>query len=76
MNPALLLILSAVDISHRHRVLRTTFPFDQLAELRVPSPIALCAAAYFPRNYKFGVPMAALLISNIVLELPLRVLTR
>src|SRR6185369_14084342 len=30
--------------------------------------IALCAAAYFPRKYKFSVPMAALLISDIVLN--------
>jgi hypothetical protein len=50
MNPALLLILSAVDISHRDRVLRTTFSFDQLAELRAFAAIALRAAAYFPRK--------------------------
>jgi len=30
--------------------------------------IALCAAAYFPRKYKFTVPMIALLISDIVLD--------
>jgi hypothetical protein len=30
--------------------------------------IALCAAAYFPRKYKFTVPMIALLISDVVLD--------
>lgn len=30
--------------------------------------IALCAAAYFPRKYKFAVPMIALLISDLVLN--------
>jgi hypothetical protein len=38
--------------------------------------IALCAAAYLRRKHKFVIPMAALPISDIVLELPLRVLTR
>src|SRR6266496_609967 len=31
--------------------------------------IALCAAAYFPRKYKFTVPMIALLISDVVLNI-------
>ena len=30
--------------------------------------IALCSAVYFPRKYKFTVPFAALLISDIVLD--------
>ena len=30
--------------------------------------IALCVAAYFPRKYKFTVPMIALLISDLVLD--------
>ena len=31
--------------------------------------IALCAAAYFPAKYKFTVPMIALLISDVVLNI-------
>src|SRR5207253_10177105 len=31
--------------------------------------IALCAAAYFPKKYKFTVPMIALLISDVVLNI-------
>lgn len=31
--------------------------------------IALCGAAYFPRAYKFTVPLTALLISDIVLNI-------
>ncbi len=31
--------------------------------------IALCSAAYFPRKYKFAVPMAALLISDVALNI-------
>ena len=31
--------------------------------------IALCAAAYFPAKYKFAVPMVALLLSDVVLNM-------
>ncbi len=31
--------------------------------------IALCGAAYFPRNYKFTVPLLALLLSDVVLNI-------
>ncbi len=30
--------------------------------------IALCSAAYFPRKYKFTVPFAALLLSDLILD--------
>ena len=67
MIPALLLIISAV-------VFRIATGFfghtDSIGWLNfVPiAAIALCAAAYFPRKYKFSVPIIALLISDIVLN--------
>jgi uncharacterized protein DUF6580 len=76
MIPALLLVISAAVF----RIV-TGF-FGKLSHSIVwlnfapIAAIALCAAAYFPGKHKFIIPMAALLISDIVLELPLRVLTR
>jgi hypothetical protein len=67
MIPALLLIISAV-------VFRIVTGFvghsDSIGWLNFApiAAIALCAAAYFPRKYKFSVPMIALLISDIVLN--------
>src|SRR5215475_10618794 len=67
MIPALLLIISAV-------VFRIATGFfghsDSIGWLNFApiAAIALCAAAYFPRKYKFTVPMIALLISDIVLN--------
>ena len=67
MIPALLLIISAV-------VFRIATGFfghsDSIGWLNFApiAAIALCAAAYFPRKYKFSVPMIALLISDIVLN--------
>jgi hypothetical protein len=68
MIPALLLIISAVVFR-----IATGF-FGQHSQsigwlnFAPVAAIALCAAAYFPRKYKFSVPMAALLISDIVLN--------
>jgi hypothetical protein len=67
MIPALLLIVSAV-------VFRIATGFfghsDSIGWMNFAplAAIALCAAAYFPRKYKFSVPMIALLISDIVLN--------
>ena len=67
MIPALLLIISAV-------VFRIITAFlghsDSIGWLNFApiAAIALCAAAYFPRKYKFSVPMIALFISDIVLN--------
>jgi hypothetical protein len=67
MIPALLLIISAV-------VFRIATGFfghsDSIGWMNFApiAAIALCAAAYFPRKYKFSVPMIALLISDIVLN--------
>ena len=68
MIPAFLLIVSAV-------VFRIVTGFvghsDSIGWLNFApiAAIALCAAAYFPRKYKFSVPMIALLISDIVLNI-------
>src|SRR4030095_5114480 len=67
MIPALLLIISAV-------VFRIVTAFlghsDSIGWMNFApiAAIALCAAAYFPRKYKFSVPMIALLISDVVLN--------
>ena len=68
MIPALLLILSAIA----YRIVTGLFAepgsigFLNFAPL---AAIALCAAAYFPTKYKFTVPMIALLISDVILNI-------
>ena len=67
MIPALLLIISAVIF----RIATGFFGHsDSIGWLNFApiAAIALCAAAYFPRKYRFSVPMIALLISDIVLN--------
>ena len=68
MIPALLLIISAVVFR-----IATGFFGQQSHSIgwlnfAPMAAIALCAAAYFPRKYKFSVPMIALLISDLVLN--------
>lgn len=68
MIPALLLILSAIV----YRIVTGVFgPSDSIGFLNFAplAAIALCAAAYFPTKYKFAVPMIALLISDVVLNM-------
>ncbi len=68
MIPALILILSAVAYRIAAALLihsGTTW----LSNLAPLAAIALCAAAYFPKRYKFTVPMIALLISDVVLNI-------
>ena len=67
MIPALILILAAVAYRIAAALLihsGTTW----LSNLAPLAAIALCAAAYFPKRYKFAVPMIALLISDVVLN--------
>jgi len=67
MIPALLLIVSAVVF----RIVTGFFGHsDSIGWMNFApiAAIALCAAAYFPRKYKFSVPMIALLVSDIVLN--------
>jgi hypothetical protein len=68
MIPAFLLILSAVA----YRIATGLFGQSGSIGLLNFAPlaaIALCAAAYFPAKYKFTVPMVALLISDLVLNM-------
>jgi hypothetical protein len=68
MIPALLLIISAIA----YRIVTGLFAQPGSIGLLNFAPlaaIALCAAAYFPAKYKFTVPMIALLISDVVLNI-------
>ena len=68
MIPALLLVLSAVA----YRVVMGLFVQSDstwLANFAPLAAIALCIAAYFPRKYKFTLPLLALLGSDIILNL-------
>jgi hypothetical protein len=67
MIPALLLIVATVA----YRIvtgLAITSGSTSLSNFAPMAAIALCAAAYFPGKYRFGVPMIALLVSDIVLN--------
>lgn len=68
MIPALFLILAAVGyrIVMGLAIISGSTGLSNFAPL---AAIALCAAAYFPVRYKFSVPMIALLLSDVVLNL-------
>jgi hypothetical protein len=68
MIPAFLLIVAAVAyrIVTGLAIISGSTALSNFAPL---AAIALCAAAYFPAKYKFTVPMIALLISDVVLNL-------
>ena len=67
MIPAFLLIIAAVVFRIATGFFR---PSDSIGWMNFApiAAIALCAAAYFPRKYKFTLPMIALLISDVVLD--------
>ena len=67
MIPALLLIISAVAYRIITGLLGSS---DSIGWMNFAplAAIALCAAAYFPAKYKFTVPMIALFISDVVLN--------
>ncbi len=67
MLPALLLVLATIA----YRIVLGVYvqpTSGWLANFAPLAAIALCSAAYFPRGYKFTVPLAALLISDLVLN--------
>jgi hypothetical protein len=68
MIPALLLIVAAVAyrIVTGFAIISGSTALSNFAPL---AAIALCAAAYFPTKFKFTVPMIALLISDVVLNM-------
>ncbi|MFN2507960.1 MAG: DUF6580 family putative transport protein [Chthoniobacterales bacterium] len=68
MIPALLLVLSAVA----YRIVMGLFVQSDSTWLSNFAPlaaIALCGAVYFPRRYKFTVPLFALFASDVVLNM-------
>src|SRR5262249_50423893 len=68
MIPALLLVLSAVI----YRVTTGLLIHSGASWLSnfVPlAAIALCSAAYFPKKYKFSVPLLTLFISDVIINL-------
>jgi len=68
MVPALLLVLSAV--AYRIATGLYVQPNSSwLANFAPLAAIALCGAVYFPRKYKFTIPLLALLVSDIVLNI-------
>ena len=67
MIPALLLILSVIA----YRMVTGLFAQPDSIGLLNFAPlaaIALCSAAYFPRKYKFSVPLVTLFISDAVIN--------
>src|SRR5213592_3872422 len=67
MIPALLLILSAV-IYRVTTGLLIHSGANWLSNFAPLAAIALCSAAYFPKRYKFSVPLATLFISDVVIN--------
>ena len=68
MIPATILIICAVV----YRIvtgLAIISGTTQLSNFAPMAAIALCSAAYFPARYRFSVPMIALVISDVVLNL-------
>ena len=68
MIPALLLILVAVIYRFAAALVVQHGGAGWLANFAPLAAIALCGAIYFPRKYKFTVPFAALLISDLALD--------
>ncbi len=67
MLPAVLLIISAVAF-RIIAALAITSGTTSLSNFAPMAAIALCSAAYFPRRYRFAVPIIALLISDAVVN--------
>lgn len=68
MIPALFLVFLAVVYRIATAVIVQSGGSAWLSNFAPLAAIALCSAIYFPRKYKFTVPFAALLASDIVLD--------
>jgi hypothetical protein len=68
MIPALILILSAVAYRIAAGFLIHSGTALWLSNFAPLAAIALCGAAYFPAKFKFTVPLAALFVSDLVLN--------
>ncbi|MDQ3199919.1 MAG: hypothetical protein M3Q46_12180 [Verrucomicrobiota bacterium] len=69
MIPALVLVLLAVVYRIATALIVQGGGSPWLSNFAPLAAIALCSAIYFPRKYKFVVPFAALLVSDIVLDI-------
>jgi len=68
MIPALILILSAVAYRIAAGLLIHSGTALWLSNFAPMAAIALCGAAYFPRKFKFTVPLGALFVSDLILN--------
>ena len=68
MIPAFLLVFVAVVYRIATGILVQSGSATWLSNFAPLAAIALCGAAFFPRKYKFIVPLLALLVSDIVLN--------
>jgi uncharacterized protein DUF6580 len=69
MIPALVLVLLAVVYRIATAIIVQGGGSAWLSNFAPLAAIALCSAIYFPKKYKFTVPLAALLISDIALDI-------
>jgi hypothetical protein len=69
MIPALFLIFAAVAYRIATAIIVHGGGNTWLSNFAPLAAIALCGAIYFPPKYKFTVPFAALLLSDVVLDL-------
>lgn len=68
MIPALLLVIAAVIFRVASAVVVQHGGAGWLSNFAPLAAIALCGAIYFPRKYKFTLPLAALLVSDLALD--------
>jgi hypothetical protein len=68
MIPALILTLSAVAYRIAAGLLIHSGTALWLSNFAPIAAIALCGAAYFPRKFKFSVPLGALFVSDLILN--------
>jgi hypothetical protein len=68
MIPALFLVFLAVVYRIASAIIVQGGGSAWLSNFAPLAAIALCSAIYFPRKYKFTVPFAALLLSDVVLD--------
>lgn len=68
MIPALFLVFAAVVYRVATAILVHNGGSVWLSNFAPLAAIALCGAIYFPRQYRFTVPFAALLVSDLVLD--------
>ena len=69
MIPALVLVFFAVAYRIASAIIVQGGGSAWLSNFAPLAAIALCSAIYFPKRYKFTVPFAALLLSDVVLDL-------